>query len=154
MLSSTVRVMRGQRVVVKGDAQAEQALRHGLRFWQERYGEPCVNVLRRHWRERNWKGTVVDATALLLLPSVGIRSACPAQAGPGGARAGVRASGHHRVTAPVEERSRGARLRVLPNAGRAGRSFVRDKHRPSNPVERALLQLDVTLVRERLRTTP
>jgi glycosyltransferase involved in cell wall biosynthesis len=66
MLSSTVRVMRGQRVVVKGDAQAAQALRDGLRFWQERYGQPCVNVLRRHWRERNWKGTVAGATALLL----------------------------------------------------------------------------------------
>ena len=66
MLSSTVRVLRGQRAAVRGDSRAEQALCLGIRNFQQSYGEPLVKAVRRHWRDRNWKRTVVGAKALLL----------------------------------------------------------------------------------------
>jgi glycosyltransferase involved in cell wall biosynthesis len=66
MLASSVKVVRDQRAAVKGDWRAEQALRHGLAHWQHRYGEPLVMAMRHHWRDRDWKRTVVEAKALLL----------------------------------------------------------------------------------------
>ena len=72
MLSSSIKVVRGQRVAVQGDARAERALRHGLRHWQERYGEPSWTPVRGHWRDRNWKRAAAGANALLLLPSIRI----------------------------------------------------------------------------------
>lgn len=55
MLSSTVKVIRRQRRWVKGDPRAERAWRQGLRHWQEAYGGPLVNTMRRQVRAREWQ---------------------------------------------------------------------------------------------------
>ena len=44
MLRSALSVMHGQRAAVKGDPRAEQALRQGIRHWQNAYGEQLMNV--------------------------------------------------------------------------------------------------------------
>jgi glycosyltransferase involved in cell wall biosynthesis len=66
MLSSSIKVIRGQRAAVRGDSRAEQAWRHGLKRWQQRYGEPLVKAVRGHWRDRNWRRAAAGAKALLL----------------------------------------------------------------------------------------
>ena len=58
MLSSTVRVLRGQRAAVRGDPRAEQALREGIRRWQDAYGEQLMNVVRKQLRAREFRRAI------------------------------------------------------------------------------------------------
>ncbi len=55
MMRSALTVMYGQRAAVKGDPRAEEALRQGIRHWQNAYGEQLMNVVRKQLRAREWK---------------------------------------------------------------------------------------------------
>jgi glycosyltransferase involved in cell wall biosynthesis len=58
MMRSVLSVMHGQRAAVKGDPQAEQALRQGIRHWQNAYGEQLMNVVRKQLRAREWRRAI------------------------------------------------------------------------------------------------
>ena len=65
MMRSTLAVMYGQRAAVKGDPVAEQALRQGIRNWQNIYGEHLMNAVRKQLRAREW-GRAIPALVGLL----------------------------------------------------------------------------------------
>jgi glycosyltransferase involved in cell wall biosynthesis len=65
MMRSALNVMKGQRGAVKGDPRAEQALRQGIRKWQNAYGEQLVNAVRKQLRARDWRRAIPALVGLL-----------------------------------------------------------------------------------------
>jgi glycosyltransferase involved in cell wall biosynthesis len=54
MLKSTVKVMTAQRDTVRGRPHEETALRNGMRYWQQEFGEDTVKDIRRRLRTGDW----------------------------------------------------------------------------------------------------
>src|SRR5262245_38523869 len=64
MLTSTVTVIRRQRRWVKDDERAVRAWRKGVSYWQQTYGEPLVNVMRKQVRAGDWRSAIAAMIAL------------------------------------------------------------------------------------------
>ena len=65
MMRSALSVMHGQRAAVKGDPLAEQALRQGIRHWQNAYGEQLMNAVRKQLRAGEWRSAIPALVGLL-----------------------------------------------------------------------------------------
>jgi len=64
MLRSVVGVLRAQRRVIRGRAEDEAACARGIRYFQDRYGDPLVEEVRAHVRARRWADAVRGAILL------------------------------------------------------------------------------------------
>jgi glycosyltransferase involved in cell wall biosynthesis len=72
MLSSTMRVIRSQHRWVKDDPRAEEARLQGIRNWQQRYGEPLVNTIRRQVRAGDWRSATAAIVTLIRYHPTGL----------------------------------------------------------------------------------
>jgi len=77
MMRSSLNVMWAQREAVRGDPPAKQALRQGIRNWQQMYGEQLMNAVRKQLRAREWKHAIPSLIGLLHYHPAGfIQHAC------------------------------------------------------------------------------
>jgi hypothetical protein len=65
MLKTILKVIRIQRVHVKGKKEYEDAYRAGIRTYQMYYGDQLMNQARAHFRTREWKRLIGRSLALL-----------------------------------------------------------------------------------------
>jgi glycosyltransferase involved in cell wall biosynthesis len=65
MLKAAVTARRLQRKFVRGSKQHEDALRAGMRFAQQDYGEKLIRQVRDRLREREWSGAMAGLLTLL-----------------------------------------------------------------------------------------
>ncbi len=65
MLKAVLAVLRSQRKYVKGNTQHKEAYKAGMRFWRKDYGDPLVEEVRAHVREREWKQAIRGMLVLL-----------------------------------------------------------------------------------------
>jgi glycosyltransferase involved in cell wall biosynthesis len=65
MIRSSLKVMYGQRALIRGNAEAERAWRHGFQRWQDDYGEQLITAVRMQVRAGEWRLAIAGLARLL-----------------------------------------------------------------------------------------
>ena len=65
MLKTSLCVLGSQRKFIKGNRQAQEAYRAGIRNWQEYYGKRLLKVVRSSAEAREWKKVLKGLYTLL-----------------------------------------------------------------------------------------
>jgi glycosyltransferase involved in cell wall biosynthesis len=79
LLKSAMTVLRAQRMHVKGNNHYKKAYNAGIEYWGRWYGNPLIEEMRVHVREREWRAAIEGMLVLLRYHPRGLPRLLPAR---------------------------------------------------------------------------